>query len=72
MTWGAPVDLSFLNKEMKDDFDKALEEAKKIKMELISTHFRVSPEKGILPSNKNTPSKSDAMLDIPINEKLFE
>lgn len=67
---GTPVDLSFLGTEMREAWDLRLEEAKKIKMELMTTHFRVSPEKGIKPSNKTT--KSDAMLDIPENEKLFE
>lgn len=71
---GVPVDLSFLNTEMKDAFELALANAKKVKLELIGELIKVSPEKGIRPSNKTTPLKSDQMLDIPAEskERLFE
>jgi hypothetical protein len=71
---GVPVDLSFLDTEMKEAWDKALENAKKVKMELLGELIKVSPVKGIRPSNRTTPLKSDSMLDIPAEskERLFE
>jgi hypothetical protein len=71
---GVPVDLSFLDTEMKEAWDKALENAKKVKMELLGELIKVSPEKGIRPSNRTTPLKSDNMLDLPADskERLFE